>query len=238
MVTDILIPCKSLTAGKSRLAPVCSLKSRERLSRALLHRSIALAQACGGRVAVVSADAAALDLAACAGAIALRDAGMGLNPALTEANLRLQASGSGHALLILPLDLPLLSRDALALMADRRSPLAIAPDRHGSGTNMLRLSAAARRGFAFAFGERSFARHLELGLRRGLSIAIEQRREFGFDLDTPEDLRALGGCPAQRAQPAMAGAGCDRTGLTLRGPCDPTTGMSLSSPARSGTTTG
>src|SRR6185295_652448 len=90
---------------------------------------------------------------------------------------------------VLACDLPYLNADALAAMIDAAQTerhMAIAPDRHGTGTNALLVS--ARESFDFCFGEGSCAKHLALAAERGWRTAIVRRRELEFDLDTPEDL--------------------------------------------------
>jgi 2-phospho-L-lactate guanylyltransferase len=64
--------------------------------------------------------------------------------------------------------------------------MVIAPDRHGTGTNALLVS--ARESFDFYFGEGSCTKHLALAGERGWPVALCRRQELEFDLDTPEDL--------------------------------------------------
>ena len=69
--------------------------------------------------------------------------------------------------------------------------MVIAPDKNGTGTNVLLVSAQSP--FEFRFGEQSFARHLLLSAERGEIAAVCARPELEFDLDTPEDLAAWNG---------------------------------------------
>ncbi|WP_068070554.1 2-phospho-L-lactate guanylyltransferase [Novosphingobium lentum] len=116
------------------------------------------------------------------------DRGEGLNAELDRVCQALE----GQRLLIIHADLPLLSAgdvDALIAAAEADGA-AIAPDRHGQGTNALALRAAARIGLAF--GPDSFARHLQ----RLPGAATVRREGLALDIDTADDIAA-----ARRALP-------------------------------------
>lgn len=111
----------------------------------------------------------------------LPDPGGGLNAALREA-----ANAFPFRLLVMHADLPALCDDDVeALFVGASAGAAIAPDRHGIGTNALALHDA--RGFDFAFGPDSFARHREM-----LPGAVVVDRDgLAFDIDFPADLALL-----------------------------------------------
>ena len=60
-----------------------------------------------------------------------------------------------------------------------------APDRAGSGTNALVLSAEVRD--IFRFGADSCAQHRAALAGAGSRCVVYERAEFAFDLDTPQD---------------------------------------------------
>ena len=108
-----------------------------------------------------------------------KDEGRGLNAELSAAR-----AAMGGPLLVIHGDLPLLSvQDVDALLA--AAPLtgvAIAPDRHGGGTNAIALVAGSS--FGFAFGPDSRAVHAP--------GAVEiMAPGLTHDLDTTDDLEAL-----------------------------------------------
>lgn len=108
------------------------------------------------------------------------DLGNGLNAELDRVRIGL----GGSPMLVIHADLPLLSGDDVRalLAAAGAHGAAIAPDRHGAGTNALALARAPA--FAFAFGEDSFARHRQaLG-----AVAVIRRPGLSLDVDTPGDL--------------------------------------------------
>jgi 2-phospho-L-lactate guanylyltransferase len=147
-------------------------------------------------VLVVSADPAALMLAAQQGVATLQEARAGLNQALVQARRHAVEQGA-RSLLVLASDLPLVSAsDVEAILAAGDASVVIAPDRRRQGTNALLLRPPEV--IAFAFGEDSFARHLDLALAAGV-VAIEVSLPgLAFDVDLSEDwddLRALGWRP-------------------------------------------
>ena len=189
---DILIPCKSLRRGKSRLAPAMSAFERQALCRRFFDRTLSLAMQIGERVAVVSDDMDVRSLAERSGAMAIEDPGKGLNAALHFGNTVLLSSGAANSLLVLPIDIPLATLPALHRVFACSAEVVIAPDRHGTGTNLLLLDARAREGFRFAYGLDSFHHHeLEAG-RLGLRVAIVREPRLTWDVDEPGDLRHSG----------------------------------------------
>jgi 2-phospho-L-lactate/phosphoenolpyruvate guanylyltransferase len=204
MPLHILIPCKALALGKSRLSPMLSASERAALCAELLRRTLdcALAVVPAERCHLVSADAAAAELAMAqrVGTIA-EPPEAGLNGALAAARDALCADAAA-ALLVLPIDLPLASPRALQGLAAIGGDVVAAPDRHGRGTNALYLAAAAAAAFAFRFGSGSLAAHRAEAEARGLSFRLFADQALAFDLDEPEDLRdwraALTSAPAPR----------------------------------------
>jgi len=111
-----------------------------------------------------------------------RDEGRGLNAELTD----LRATLGDMPMLVVHGDLPLLvpgDLDALTDAAD--GGCAMAPDRHGSGTNALALRGDFP--LAFAFGENSCALH-QAGAKGRATLV--RRPGLMIDVDTPEDLDA------------------------------------------------
>lgn len=118
----------------------------------------------------------------------LADPGGGLNAAL-HAGLAAAQAGGATRLLVLPADLPQLSRQDVELLAAAPAgSMAIAPDRHGTGTNALSLPLPAASAFRFAFGADSFAAHHDEALRLGLTIETIHSQTLARDIDCPEDL--------------------------------------------------
>jgi 2-phospho-L-lactate/phosphoenolpyruvate guanylyltransferase len=192
MSLQILVPCKALRQGKSRLAAVLSPAERRDFCASLLERTLSLALALtpAARIAVVTADDEARAIAASRGIAALDDGGFGLNEALGAArDAVLRTEGFESGLLILPIDLPCASAAAIARAADTAAEVAIAPDERKEGTNLLCLAGRARASFRFAFGPGSYERHRRAAAAAGLRVATIEDPNLAFDIDRPEDWR-------------------------------------------------
>lgn len=195
-----VVPIRSLTGGKTRLASALTPEARSRLTAHMLQGVIAAALQSGAvaRVIVVSEDHAALAFATAQEprVVPLPQPAQrsGLIPALDLARDHALCDGAAGLLVIFG-DLPLLDGDDIRNLVRRDAPVVLAPDRHGTGTNALLLRpnrpVADERAFAFQFGKGSFARHLAEAHRLGLDVATTIGGGTSFDLDTPEDLRTL-----------------------------------------------
>lgn len=188
MKINVIIPVKSLTNGKTRLAGILDDDDRAELNASLLDHALDLAAAFPGlsNTIVISADNRVLDIAKSRGAVALRETGGGLNSALTEAMTTARNNGA-RAVLVLPTDLPIATAEDLLALATTGHDVAIAADRRGIGTNALCVPTS--NGFTFRFGGDSFKAHMEEAHLSGLSAHIMHRPNLSFDIDTPDDYR-------------------------------------------------
>lgn len=181
----VLVPCKGLDTGKSRLSGCLGPRARRSLCERLLGHTLdtAAAFAGPGQVLIVTSDAAAAELAASRGIRRITDAGPGLNAALDGARAALAAEAAVTELLILPTDLPLATSAALARFAAASGDVVIAPDESGTGTNALLLRGGAVPGLPLAFGPGSFAAHVAAGRALGLAVAATDDWRLAFDID-------------------------------------------------------
>jgi 2-phospho-L-lactate guanylyltransferase len=189
-----IVPVKRLAAAKSRLAPVLPLRRRRALVGFLLaHTLKALKHTRGiAGILVVGKDRAVRRIARESGAefIAEGERG-GLNRALQRAAAEAVRRGA-ESTLILPADLPGLTKSDLraALKKAVRPPfLVIAPDRADRGTNLLWVAPPGL--IRFAFGRRSFERHVSSARRAGAKVTLLRRPSLARDLDCPEDLAGI-----------------------------------------------
>jgi 2-phospho-L-lactate guanylyltransferase len=184
-----IIPVKPLADGKTRLQESLSQKARLRLNEQLFDHVLRVSVSAIGadRTIVVSQDALVLKKAGEHGALAVHEkANLGLNGALTLAASHAVEHGA-DALLVLPVDLPLLSTDDIAALRDNmaENKIVIAPDEACSGTNALLVSPPEI--LAFAFGTGSFRMHMAAARRAGIDPVIIRRATLAFDVDTPDD---------------------------------------------------
>jgi 2-phospho-L-lactate/phosphoenolpyruvate guanylyltransferase len=186
----ILIPCKRLAEGKSRLASVLSADERWRLCTVLLRNSLRLALSLPQAVdvRVVTPDPEASEIAKAHGVATIDDEGTGLNAALRRGLRVIEETVDGDAaVLILPIDLPFASADAVGRAFTAATDVVIAPDREQRGTNLLGLGCHTFSRFPLAFGTSSFAAHRDGAVSAGLTIEILDDPCLAFDLDEPED---------------------------------------------------
>lgn len=181
-----IIPVKEPGEGKLRLAGSLSAAQRSALVGAMLTHVVRSARAARNidTVCLVgkSRHGLPVDLPL------LVEAESGLNPALQGALSELAARGANRVV-ILHGDLPQLSvQDCELLAAAAPGALAIAPDRHDTGTNALSLPLPEAAGFVFAFGPDSYARHHAEADRLGLPIETIRSPGLARDIDEPDDL--------------------------------------------------
>jgi 2-phospho-L-lactate guanylyltransferase len=195
----VVIPAKAKAQGKSRLAAVLASDERERLIDAMLAHVIEVARGCRSVAEVCVVGPAREGLPQ--GILMLPDPGEGLNAALTAAltvPLPQTASGQPDRVIVLAADLPSLSTGEVdQLCAAPPSAIAIASDRHRTGTNALSLPLPEAAGFRFAFGAGSYALHCEEARRLGLMVNSIHSPGLANDIDEPADLAELS-CAVQR----------------------------------------
>jgi len=181
-----IIPIKASAEAKSRLAGALDPAARQRLVCAMADHVAAAARAAVNVERLCLVTPGRPD---CAGdALLVDDPGQGLNAALGAALAQVAAQGASRAVIVAA-DLPTLTpRDIELLAAAPAGEIAIAPDRHGTGTNALSLPLPQATGFAFAFGPDSFALHHDEAGRLGLSIEVIHSHGLARDIDEPPDL--------------------------------------------------
>ncbi|HQV93504.1 MAG TPA: 2-phospho-L-lactate guanylyltransferase [Anaerolineales bacterium] len=189
-----IVPVKPLRRGKSRLAGTLNEDERTQLNRALLQHSLETLSGVPGvnEVLVVSRDPNALAIAREHGARTVQEDGTPhLNTALKRATVVAQVYAT-QGVLILPADLPLVTREDIQVLLDRavKPPVVvIAPDRHGKGTNALVIAPAGL--IEYDFGENSFQRHCERVKQAGARLEVVELPSLGLDLDEPEDFELV-----------------------------------------------
>ena len=178
----ILVPAKC-EGGKTRLAPLMQPSARERLCLDFVKRTLGVALPVAPTI-VIARDMKSATEARALGADVLFEPEASLNAAL---EIGRASVGAGHGILVCPIDLPHLTSETLRRLIANTDAIAVAPDRHRSGTNLLWLPAAAATDFQFMFGPASFARHVERGRRLGFVVETPDIHEAGFDIDNPDD---------------------------------------------------
>jgi 2-phospho-L-lactate guanylyltransferase len=183
------LPLKAFAAAKGRLDGLLGSPARAALSRAMAERVAAACAGAGAAVAVVTTDAGVAFWARGLGIEVIAEPPEGgLDGAAAAAAAA--AALRGSAWCIVHADLPLLTPAAVAAVAGAARPgtAVLAPSRNG-GTNLFAAAVPLR----FAYGPRSFSRHLAAA--RHLERRVVVTVGTALDLDTPEDLRGAAALP-------------------------------------------
>lgn len=176
----VLVPVKAFNVAKRRLAPAL-----DEAARAELARSMADAVADAARdlpVFVVCDDEPVAAWARDRAAAVIWSPGKGLNGAVTDGVAHLAERGFDQVA-VAHADLP--HAEDLRWVAGFEG-VTLVPDRHDDGTNVACVP--SRSGFIFAYGPRSFRRHLAEAERLGLPVRVERDERLGWDVDLPVDL--------------------------------------------------
>jgi 2-phospho-L-lactate guanylyltransferase len=199
-----IIPVGTLEGAKTRLGEMLDAEERRDLVEGLLARTVAAALAVTSLddVLVVSPDREVLRRASANGARTMQQRSRGLNAGLREARADVVAGGA-TAILVLPIDLPLVTTAAIeavvapmtAASADPASIVVLVPDRHGIGTNVLGLRPPDV--IDVAFGRGSRRAHLSAAAMAGATV-VELDGMLTVDLDTPDDLVFVESTEAER----------------------------------------
>jgi 2-phospho-L-lactate guanylyltransferase len=176
----VLLPVKSFSFAKRRLADVLAPSERSALAKAMAERVLAAATPLPSYV--VCDDVAVADWAAASGAGVLWRPGLGLNGAVTDGVASLSRIGFDHVV-VAHADLPL-AHDLGAVIAV--GTVTIVPDRRDDGTNVIGVP--ARSGFRFRYGPASSARHQDEADRLGLACLVRRDERLAHDVDVADDL--------------------------------------------------
>jgi 2-phospho-L-lactate/phosphoenolpyruvate guanylyltransferase len=214
MRTIAILPVKSFGAAKRRLAERLAPGSRQALAQAMFSDVLTSLRHVAGleAIAVVTADHTAEAAAMGRRIHVLHDAEESGQSEAALVGIRFALASSYERVLLVPGDTPLLDPGEVSSLLARAAEAAIAvvavPDRHGAGTNALLL--APPDAIEPSFGEGSLERHVTAARRAGLTCSVEPLPSLVLDVDTPEDLEALGSRLEQQRGPAPVTRGALR----------------------------
>lgn len=191
-----VVPVKRFSAAKMRLASVLDATERAQLAQTMLVDVLGVLMQCTeflSEVVVVTADPAARDIAQRMGAAVVTDEPeRGINAAIARAT-SLMAQSVDDGLLVVPSDVPQVTRDVLVRAARAISALpavAIAEAAEDGGTNLFACRPAGI--IQPRFGPRSFGEHCRAA--QAARVPLHILRELSVDIDRPQDLRTFLGC--------------------------------------------
>jgi 2-phospho-L-lactate guanylyltransferase len=181
----VVIPLRSFTLGKARLAEALDDNARAALAREMADRVV---DAAGDRrVVIVSSAPEVVAWAATRGLACIDDPGS-LDDAASSGRSWARERGCGQ-IVVAHADLPFVTT-LDEVTRECAAPTAfVVPDQRADGTPVLSIPAPAD--FRFAYGPGSFERHVDEARRLGLEVQIVRDDALGFDVDLPEDLARL-----------------------------------------------
>jgi len=201
----ILIPVKEFREAKKRLAPHFHPDDRAALAEAMCEDffGVVAATRCADRVFVISKEPEALSRARKLGWETIVESRQTSESDSVDAGSRYCAEQGVHALLRLPIDLPLVEpSDIEAVFGELQvaPSVVLVPSSDGTGTNALLRSPAVL--FRSHFGTNSFPRHLAEAEGCGARVRVLRNPRLELDIDELDDLRRL----ANRLRPESATA--------------------------------
>ena len=173
-----LVPIRNFT-GMTRLSSTLDDRSRSRLSQGLASGVLAAISTAGLRAIVVTSDRDVANWAREHEAAICRDPGTGLSDAVHAG----VSTVEGAPWLAIHADLPLVTPEAIAAVADaNRSTTVLVPSYDG-GTTVI----AGRGPFPFSYGIGSFQRHYASAPDATVIVSPE----LSIDIDTPRGLELV-----------------------------------------------
>jgi 2-phospho-L-lactate guanylyltransferase len=194
----VIVPVKTLSEAKRRLAGVLAPQARRRLMAVMLRDVLATLRQVEdlGPVVVVTPDEEVATIAESCGARVLLEAtAQGHSAAVMTGFAHATAHGAALAL-TLPADAPLVTPAEVTRLIDAAgiegggARVVLTPSHDRDGTNAV-LAAPPDALFSLSFGPGSFARHLTAAGMMGLACRVVELAGLGLDVDEPRDLQAL-----------------------------------------------
>jgi 2-phospho-L-lactate/phosphoenolpyruvate guanylyltransferase len=196
MRTIAVLPVKSFHAGKQRLSPSLGGGSRQLLAQAMFSDVLAALRRVRrlDAVAVVTDDHEIEAMLRGDPVTVLHDDRSDGQSAAAMIGIRHAMAERYRRALLVPGDTPLIDPravDALLETSGSEGPnLTIVPDRHREGTNALLICPPDA--FEPSFGPGSLERHLAAAREAELEHRVEEVESLMHDVDSAEDLAALG----------------------------------------------
>jgi 2-phospho-L-lactate guanylyltransferase len=210
MRTIAILPVKSFNAAKQRLAGLLGAGSRQALAQAMFSDVLTSLRHVPGldAVAVVTSDRVAESAALGERVQVLRDTEQAGQSEAALIGIRYAQAAAYERVLLVPGDTPLVDPHDVGALLELDSPVAIVPDRHGTGTNALLL--APPDVIAPSFGPGSFDRHVAAARDAAVEYAVARISALMFDVDTPDDLADLSAALDERRGQAASTRGALR----------------------------
>ena len=188
-----LVPVKDLAQAKVRLSHLLSPEQRHVLAAAMLDDVVdALRRASTlDRIAFVTADTAALALAAQSG-FEVIDEGVGRGETgAVELGVKVCLERGASSLAVIPGDIPLLTAEDVDgfMRHGEHAEVVLVPSWDSRGTNAVLMRPPDA--LQLRFGSWSFFPHVKQAKRKGFLYRVVRLPRVALDIDTPADLTRL-----------------------------------------------
>jgi 2-phospho-L-lactate/phosphoenolpyruvate guanylyltransferase len=187
-----LLPVKAPGDAKQRLKGSLSPSQREALARLMFQEVFSTLCTVRGldRIIVATSDQAVADHASHSGATVFEEHEQRGHSHSADAAARRAISLGAATVLLLPIDVPLVTKAEIENLIDATEPgVIIVPSSDGTGTNALVRTPPDA--IASCFGPGSFRAHLDQARQRGVPAKVLRPAGLLFDIDTPEDIDEL-----------------------------------------------
>jgi 2-phospho-L-lactate guanylyltransferase len=181
----VVIPIRAFALGKARLAGHLSDRARADLARRCA--DVVVDAARGLPTVVVSSDPDVRDWAASHAIDVVADPGS--LDAAASAGRRWVAAEGGRRAIVAHADLPRARSFAAVARDGSREVVALVPCHRDDGTPVLSVPVALD--FRFSYGPGSFRAHVAEAHRLGAAVRVVRDPDLAFDVDLPDDVRAL-----------------------------------------------
>jgi 2-phospho-L-lactate guanylyltransferase len=192
-----LLPVKSLSNAKQRLAGFLSAEQREILARTMFEEVLRTLCTVRGLdlIAVATSDPFVTRHARAAGVEVFEEREQLSHSHSADAAAQRAAALGSTAVIMLPIDVPLVTRLEIENLAEEAGSaygmpaLIVVPSADGTGTNALvRTPPSVIRA---RFGPGSFRAHCGEAESAGITLKVMRPAGLLFDIDTPEDVEEL-----------------------------------------------
>jgi 2-phospho-L-lactate guanylyltransferase len=191
-----VLPVKAPGNAKQRLKDSLSPSQREALARLMFQEVFSTLCTVRGldRIIVATSDQAVADHASHAGATVFEEHEQRGHSHSADAAARRAMSLGAATVLLLPIDVPLVTKAEIENLIDATEPslagsVIIVPSSDGTGTNALVRTPPDA--IASCFGPGSFRAHLDQARQRRVPAKVLRPAGLIFDIDTPEDVDEL-----------------------------------------------
>jgi 2-phospho-L-lactate guanylyltransferase len=202
----ILVPVKSLSTAKQRLASVLDQPARTALAEAMFFDVLQALRGWtdGPGVAVVTGDPRATGLAQQFGVVVIADYENAGETAAIEMATRVCMARGVDSTLVIPGDIPLIQASELEeiFRAAPREGSVLVSAADGRGTNAAFRSPAGL--FPLRFGNDSFQPHLAAAKATGKPCVVLSLPGIALDIDRPDDLKQLAAAAGSRRSQLLA----------------------------------